>query len=310
MGVFIDAYARAIDLLTTMRRGKRPAPDDYAAFFRLFYGEAERRLEAGEYPPFYFVQAACRAAGVSYERGTQWVDGFLYWRDHNFRPGNAAPDGLKEAAVAEGEWAGCADPTPMLTLLQRISSNRKARLFACGLGRALWRYLVDGRSRRVVEVAERYADELATEGELLAAEVAANSAARGAASRAILWSASRHAWLAAGMTVVCIRQAATDYISRDWSERVMGQSTDLLRDVFGNPFRPVAVEPAWLTWNGGTVRQVAQAIYDDHAYDHLPVLADALEDAGCADQSILSHCRGEGPHVRGCWVVDLILGKM
>jgi hypothetical protein len=80
----------------------------------------------------------------------------------------------------------------------------------------------------------------------------------------------------------------------------------LLRDIFGNPFRPVAVDPAWRTSN---VTVLAQAIYDDRAFDRLPILADALEDAGCDNADILNHCRQPGEHVRGCWVVDLLLGK-
>jgi hypothetical protein len=84
----------------------------------------------------------------------------------------------------------------------------------------------------------------------------------------------------------------------------------LLRDVFGNPFRPLPqVNPAWLAWEGGTVPKVAQATYDERAFDRLPVLADALEDAGCTDADILGHCRISGDHVRGCWVVDLVLEK-
>ncbi len=83
----------------------------------------------------------------------------------------------------------------------------------------------------------------------------------------------------------------------------------LVRDIFGNPFRPVALDPAWLAWNDGTVPKLAQAIYDERAFDRLPLLADALEDAGCTDAEILAHCRGPGPHVRGCWVVDLLLEK-
>jgi hypothetical protein len=83
----------------------------------------------------------------------------------------------------------------------------------------------------------------------------------------------------------------------------------LVRDIFGNPFRPVAVRAAWLGWNDGTIRETAQAIYDARAFDRLALLADALEEAGCADAAILSHCRSGGEHVRGCWVVDLMLGK-
>jgi hypothetical protein len=69
------------------------------------------------------------------------------------------------------------------------------------------------------------------------------------------------------------------------------------------------INPIWLRWNDGTVVKLAQSIYDERRFTDLPILADALEDAGCADADILAHCRGPGPHVRGCWVVDLLLGK-
>ncbi len=82
-----------------------------------------------------------------------------------------------------------------------------------------------------------------------------------------------------------------------------------LRDIFGNPFRPVILDSFWLAWNDGAIRKMAHSIYDDRAFDRLPLLADALEDAGCTDADILSHCRTPGEHVRGCWVVDLLLGK-
>ena len=86
----------------------------------------------------------------------------------------------------------------------------------------------------------------------------------------------------------------------------MAAHCGLVREVFGNPFRLVTLDRAWLT---STVTALAQAIYDERAFDRLPILADALEDAGCGNQDILGHCRGPGPHVRGCWVVDLLLGK-
>jgi hypothetical protein len=84
---------------------------------------------------------------------------------------------------------------------------------------------------------------------------------------------------------------------------------DLLRDIFGNPFRAVLVAPAWLSWNGETVLRLAESIYQERAFERLPILADALEDAGCTDSAILEHCRGPEPHVRGCWAIDLLLGK-
>jgi hypothetical protein len=80
----------------------------------------------------------------------------------------------------------------------------------------------------------------------------------------------------------------------------------LIGDIFGNPFRPVAFDPAWRT---DTAVILARQMYESREFAAMPILADALQDAGCEDESILTHCRGDGPHVRGCWVVDLVLGK-
>jgi hypothetical protein len=84
---------------------------------------------------------------------------------------------------------------------------------------------------------------------------------------------------------------------------------DLLRDVIGNPIRPVLVDPSWSMWNHGIVCAIARRVYDERAFHDLPILADTLEDAGCTDPEVLAHCRCEGPHIRGCWVVDLLLGQ-
>jgi hypothetical protein len=83
----------------------------------------------------------------------------------------------------------------------------------------------------------------------------------------------------------------------------------LLRDIVGNPFRPVVVEPRWLAWEGGTVVRLARSIYEAKAFERLPYLGDALEEAGCDREEVLGHCRSEGPHVRGCHILDLILAK-
>jgi hypothetical protein len=84
----------------------------------------------------------------------------------------------------------------------------------------------------------------------------------------------------------------------------------LAHDVFSNPFRPLSpIHPAVLAWNDSTVRRIAEGIYEERAFDRLPILADALLDAGCDNEELMQHCRGEGPHVRGCWAVDLILAK-
>lgn len=85
-------------------------------------------------------------------------------------------------------------------------------------------------------------------------------------------------------------------------------AADLVRDIFGNPFRPLHVDPAWLLWNNRTVARMAQVIYERRRLRHLPVLADALEEAGCLEVEMLLHCRAPVEHMRGCWVLDALLG--
>jgi len=91
----------------------------------------------------------------------------------------------------------------------------------------------------------------------------------------------------------------------DTSDRFV-VARSLIRCVLGNPFRPVTVDPTWIT---STVVTLAEGIYQDRAFDRLPILADALQDAGCNEPTVLDHCRSEEPHVRGCWLIDLVLGK-
>jgi len=97
----------------------------------------------------------------------------------------------------------------------------------------------------------------------------------------------------------------TPVYTTDVAEEEVKQ-TALLRDIIDNPFRTIALDPAWLT---STVQACAESIYVERAFDRLPILGDALEDAGCDNPDILNHCRREGPHIRGCWGVDLVLVK-
>ena len=77
----------------------------------------------------------------------------------------------------------------------------------------------------------------------------------------------------------------------------------------GSKARPARVDPACLAWDAVVVPGIARGIYDERAFERMPILADALEDAGCGDADILAHCRSDWPHVRGCWVVDLLRGQ-
>jgi hypothetical protein len=269
--------------------------------------------------------------------------------------------------MTEIDWLSGKEPWKMLSWLLRqaephesacrgrmsIATDRKLRLFACGAVRQVWRTLVDERSRRAVEAAEQYADGEAMEQELATAGAAA-------------WAAEgRAVWDAAWATTQAAASDACNYLVRSFGRASYScspeEQADLFRCVFGNPFRPVratrqgekwtfkAGDPgpvialpiaSWTAWQGGTVRRLAQAIYAERAWDRLPFLADALEEADCTDQAIIDHlrpricpeCRGKGrrgsgggmqclgcygtgkightgPHTRGCWVLDILLGK-
>jgi hypothetical protein len=218
--------------------------------------------------------------------------------------------------MAEYDWSTCTDPQVMALSLERwyesvgrANELRKPRLLACASARTVWNFLGDERSQRAVIVSERYADGLATLTELVEAHDAAREAIRGAPSRAAYWTADDHGWQAARITLPTAIEGAAEAMGQTAIPSRRRLHCDLLRDIFGNPFRPVAVDPAWLAWNGGTVPAIARRVYDDRAFHDLPILADALEDAGCDSPDVLAHCRGDGPHVRGCWVVDHVLGK-
>ncbi len=89
-------------------------------------------------------------------------------------------------------------------------------------------------------------------------------------------------------------------------EEARRHHADLLRDIFGNPFRRTLIAPAW---QDGTVHRLAEVIYEERRFADLPLLADALQDAGCQEEAVLAHCQTTTPHVRGCWLIDALLGK-
>src|SRR5262249_6140035 len=123
------------------------------------------------------------------------------------------------------------------------------------------------------------------------------------AARAARAAAGETAWEAAWKAAFSAAWVETERATLGACEAEWEVQADILRDMF--TFRPSQVSPSVLTWHGSTVPQLAQGIYDERAVDSLPILADALEDAGCNSNDLLSHLRGPGPHVRGCWVIDL-----
>lgn len=223
--------------------------------------------------------------------------------------------------MTEREWNVCTDPARMLAILEGRQYSRKRRLFACACCRRIWNLLADERSRHAVAVSEQYADKEATKAALLVAqehamlgndrfdeyvypaENAAASVCRPTISPR--WIAQLATW-AVGNRAVWARPGAARAVRHEATDNESIAQAELLRCIFGHiPFR-APVLPASLTQ---TVIGIARTMYDERAFDRLPVLADALEEAGCSHPDILNHCRQGGVHVRGCWVVDLILGK-
>jgi hypothetical protein len=204
--------------------------------------------------------------------------------------------------MTEAEWLACDDPSAMLESLTGRASARKLRLLACATCRDHSPPSPHLACAGVLAVAERYADGEATERERAAA-FAANldeSVREGGGGAGDYFSLVGFAvGESSGALGTHLRNRASGRSSP-------GASPSTLRDIFGNPFRPVALDPEWRT---STAVLLARGMYESGDFSPMPILADALQDAGCDSADILDHCRGPGPHVRGCWVVDLVLGK-
>jgi hypothetical protein len=210
--------------------------------------------------------------------------------------------------MTEAEWLGCTDPTLMLQFLQNKASDRKLRLFACRCAEQ------SAFRSDTIPVVERFVDQQATAEELSGLVSAWDYRGHEESGWYRLYLPTPFTATAAAEIA---RDTAADAGAKETTYNAFSAARDamrkvqccLLRDIFGNPFRSVTFNSAWLAWNDCTVRKITPAIYDERAFDRMPILADALEDAGCDNADILTHCRSEGPHVRGCWVVDLLLGK-
>jgi hypothetical protein len=247
----------------------------------------------------------------------------------------------------EQEWKTSGDPHEMLywlirrarkDLVRTGAGRRKLRLFGCFSCRILWEQMKDPRSRAAVEVAERLADGLAGKADQEHARARAWEAVRAVQSRRVVLDEDEEArllargWLpddaetAASAAVKVLASQAGNFawagLGYSYGEalpeypvyqRRRRREADAVRCLFGNPFRPVTLDPAWLTPD---VVKLAQAAYEERTLPagtlepaRLLLLADALEDAGCTNSDILGHRRSERPHVRGCWAVDRVLGK-
>ena len=236
--------------------------------------------------------------------------------------------------MTEEDWLTHSEPATLLAYLRGKTSERKLRLFAAGCCRKSWDIIPPTRSRYAVQVAEFHADHLAREDELLEAwrkaaafalrvDPAERDGAYAAAFTAFngfeddtfsvgpMWERFQHATL-----IDWVREVSRFLVERPFDPESQHSSRalrvaerfdqcDLLRDIFGNPFQPLPFDPHWLTAN---VTDLSRTIYDERAFERLPILSDALMDAGCAEETVLAHCRSELPHARGCWLIDRILG--
>ncbi|MFO0877740.1 MAG: hypothetical protein U0840_10340 [Gemmataceae bacterium] len=208
----------------------------------------------------------------------------------------------------ESHWLTSGNPVEMERFLGEAGSPRRWQLFACACCWRILPLLVDEPSRQAVSLAERQAEGGLSHDE---AREAGNAAITGALQiwqqdcRVVLFAAA----MAAAHTLLFPRRAFIN------AARATGQNepvereaqAGLLRELFGNPFRPCHVEPAWRT---PTVLALAQHIYTREQFDELPVLADALEDAGCDQAYLLAHLRQPTGHLRGCWALDAVLDQV
>jgi hypothetical protein len=227
--------------------------------------------------------------------------------------------------MTEAEWLAAEFWPPMLDHIRGRASTRRFLLLGVALCRRVWDRFPFADCGRLVEAVERLADHPDVNRDDLPAvrsEVDSlfeplrdeydrvdedDTHSRGAYLAAM---ACGHLWYDTDGTIESVAGAAATAAAGDtegpaWEAERRAQAK-LLHELFGNPFRPVAFDPRW---RSETVTALASAIYEERAFDRLPILADALEEAGCDHAEVLTHLRGPGPHVRGCWVLDGVLGK-
>ena len=232
--------------------------------------------------------------------------------------------------MTEAEWLACSDPRLLMRFLRKSYGNadwlrsgraerhldtpRRWRLVAVG---CCWRLPRPNRQDiTIIETVERWAD-LDPNGLLPDSEMARFSQLRCESRYYATYYKLDYprlaAWLIGSVRSAVSHRKAVQNGKRSSAtlkshvETEKLYQTAIIKDIFPNPFRPIVADPAWLT---PTVHALASAIYADRAFDRLPILADALEEAGCTNADLLLHCRQPGEHVRGCWAIDLVLGKV
>jgi hypothetical protein len=220
--------------------------------------------------------------------------------------------------LTEEEWENYIDPVLLLEHVRK-GSARKLRLYACACFRAIqgapFRFSLSPEILQLVAVAERFADGAAKEEERGKAVRSASKwnddpGSFKSAARKTLEKDGYKAAVSTVRSMVEEYEEIEDESGLDAVDRVVAINEVLspnIREIFGNPFQPVKFNKKWRT---SDVKALATGIYKDAVFDRMPILADALQDAGCDSDELLSHLR-EHPdaHVRGCWALDLVLGK-
>lgn len=201
--------------------------------------------------------------------------------------------------MTESQWQTTTDPTPLFHLVSETASDRKLRLFHCSIRLWSWNFIPDS-CKVAIEASEQFADGIVSREAL-------SAALRRAVTEASTFPVGRQRSLAS-QALWAVELTLQPYpVAGFWSdEEEESAACNLHRCIFGNPFRSVAFV---LDWRTSTVVAIARSMYDSRDFSAMPILADALQDAGCENEDILNHCHSSGPHVRGCWVVDRILGK-
>ncbi|HLW64937.1 MAG TPA: hypothetical protein VKS79_06410 [Gemmataceae bacterium] len=220
----------------------------------------------------------------------------------------------------ESIWCTGTNLEGMKHLACLSSAERKLRLFGCACCRRMWPLLNRKKLRHAIEVAERFADGLANEEERIAAH---RSIARSIEFFDVDSSQGQEALYAAEFVLHTARFAANDAPAMALraiaaahrhqpavEEAEARAQMELLRDIFGPLlFRWIPFADEWHEWKCGCLQKLARTIYEDEHFELLPILADALQEAGCTDADVLAHCQSKTRHVRGCWVVDWVLGR-
>jgi len=230
--------------------------------------------------------------------------------------------------MEEFEWLSSAEPGAMLDHLDGKLSERKLRLYGCACVRRYWGLLRWPVPREALAFAEAWAEAGVTPDDLAQMLERANASAADApmfeqpaylaAASLLADSAMEAARNAAGqIRQQAIREAAYEVPPGHDEQRITAAASavegralaDVLREVAGNPFRPVRIDPCWLHWGDGVVGSLARLFAEEGRHGELPYLADALQDAGCSDEELIRHLRRPAGHVRGCWALDVLLGN-